>query len=135
MKEFYEIWRYSIDIYAIIWMTLFILNFLSLHSYYLKTVVNYNNYFSLLVSMADILVNYKKINNISLFFRKHWTTLLFAIPFLRFLRIIRVIKIVISFNKLKLVLKYKHFSLLEKTFNLRPQFHHLENNSRELKIG
>ena len=97
------------------------MTFPSLNIYHSETVSNYNNYFSLIVSIADIIVNYKRVNDVRLFLHKHWFTILFAIPFLRFLRLIRVIrvlKLVINLGKFKFILRYKHVSVLEKIFKV-----------------
>ena len=132
---FYKVWRYFVDVYSVIWVILFILTFPSLNIYHSETVSNYNNYFSLIVSIVDILVNYKRVNDVDMFLRKHWSTILFAIPFLRFLRLIRVIrvlKLVINLGKFKFIFRYKHISILEKIFKMYRKVRKMINDFTEV---
>ena len=57
----------------------------------------------MVIYMADLVVQYRRVGRISLFLRKHWLTILMIIPYVRVLRLVRLVRAMRTLRVLRLV--------------------------------
>ncbi len=92
-------WDRFIDGVTLLWLGVFLANLVtSLGAIAVVILLSL-----MVIYVADLVVQYRRVGRISLFLRKHWLTILMIIPYVRVLRLVRLVRAMRTLRVLRLM--------------------------------